>query len=236
MTSMTIAAIGDIHVQESTGGAFKELFAAISKKCDVLLLCGDLTDSGMPHEAHILADNLSALSIPVGAVLGNHDHDHGREHEIREVLRTAGVHFLDKEPLLLNGVGVVGVKGFSGGFGKYMLGSFGEEPTKRFVAESVDHALRLEHLLQELEAEKILVALHYSPILETVVGESLEIYPFLGSSRLGETIDRFPVTAVFHGHAHRGTHTGKTQGGVPVYNVSRELLRKEHMEYFCLKV
>jgi Icc-related predicted phosphoesterase len=122
-------------------------------------------------------------------------------------------------------VGFAGVKGFGGGFNRYMLTSFGEEGIKRFVAEAIQEALKLENALRTLMTEKTVVVLHYSPVTGTLHGEPLEIYPFLGSSRLAEAIDPFDVSAIFHGHAHHGTYEGRTNKGVPVYNTCLDLMR-----------
>ena len=218
---MKIAALGDLHVKETHGGSdFRELFAEISKSADALVLCGDLTDTGTAKQAEILAENLKACSIPVIAVLGNHDFESGHVDEVRKTLRSAGLKLLEGESCEVNGVGFVGVKGFAGGFGRRMLSSFGEPAIKSFVSEAVQEAMQLENALRTVKSKRALVVLHYAPIVETVEGEPLEIYPFLGSSRLAETIDRFPVSAIVHGHAHRGAFTGRTPGGAPVYNVA----------------
>ena len=126
----------------------------------------------------------------------------------------------------IHGVGFAGVKGFAGGFGRRALGPWGEETIKLFVREALDEALKLETALGKLRTERRVVLLHYSPIVGTVEGEPQEIYPYLGSSRLEEPLTRYPVDAVFHGHAHHGALEGKTEGGVPVYNVSLSLLQR----------
>jgi hypothetical protein len=118
------------------------------------------------------------------------------------------------------------VKGFGGGFGKRALGPWGETIIKQFVREALDEALKLEAALGRLRTKNLVALLHYSPIQRTVEGEPLEIYPFLGSSRLEEPIGRYPVSLVFHGHAHRGQLEGSTMSGVPVYNVSMPLLTR----------
>lgn len=223
---LRIAAIADLHTHQTRDGDFRALFADISEQADVLVMCGDLTNLGLPEEAANLAHDLAALKIPSVAVLGNHDHQHGTPDQVKRILAHAGVHILEEETFVHSGVGFAGVKGFGGGFGDRMLSSFGEKATKRFVSEAVNESLALENALQTLEPGRIIVALHYAPILETVQGEPLEIQPFIGCSRLGETIDRYSVAAVFHGHAHHGTHRGTTPRGVPVYNCCVELLRR----------
>ena len=178
-------------------------------------------------KADKLATDLRGCRIPVVAVLGNHDHQSGQQEEIKKVLRAAKVVMLEEtETFQLKGVGFAGAKGFGGGFDKHMLTPFGEDPVKHFVTEAVNESLKLEVALNSLRTEKAVVVLHYSPIAATVMGEPPEIFPFLGSSRLAETIDHFDVNAVFHGHAHNGTCEGKTVKGTPVYNCCMQLMGK----------
>lgn len=233
---LRVAAIGDLHVKEDGAVSYKNLFGEISRAADVLALAGDLTDLGKSREAELLAEDLKACTIPVIAVLGNHDYESDRVDDIRGVLRQAGVRLLDGQATEISGVGFVGVKGFVGGFGKTMLGSFGEPAIKAMVAESVSEAMRLENAMRQVRAERALVILHYAPIAETVAGEPLEIFPFLGSSRLAETIDRFKVSAVVHGHAHRGVYQGRTPGGAPVYNVARQIEKPDGRPYALLRI
>jgi Icc-related predicted phosphoesterase len=221
-----IAALGDLHCTRSSAGKFQPLFAQISESADLLLLAGDLTDTGQPEEARILARELSALRIPGAAVLGNHDFECGHQEEVSHILADTGLNVLDGEACEINGIGIAGVKGFCGGFGTAALGPWGEPTIKQFVHEAVNEALKLEASLARLRSKKQVVLLHYSPVRETVEGEPLEIYPFVGSSRLEEPIGRFPVSIVVHGHAHRGRHEGRTKNDVPVYNVSLPLLNR----------
>jgi len=224
---LRIAAIGDIHVSKTSQGTFHQLFAQISHTADVLLLCGDFTDYGLPEEARVLARELtSSVTIPVIAVLGNHDYEAGKEVEIGQILSDAGVAVLDGEATEVEGVGFAGVKGFAGGFGRGVLGPWGERATKLFVQEAIDEALKLEAALARLRTTRRVALLHYSPIRGTVEGEPHEIFPYLGSSRLEEPINRYRVSAVFHGHAHRGTAEGRTSAGVPVYNVAMPLMAR----------
>jgi Icc-related predicted phosphoesterase len=224
-TRLRIAAVGDIHVSRTGQGTFQPLFAQISATADVLVLCGDFTDYGLPEEARILAREISAaLKIPVIAVLGNHDYEAGKEQEIRQILTDVGVTVLDGEATEVQGVGFAGVKGFAGGFGRGALGPWGEHAIKRFVQEAVEESLKLEAALARLRTSRRVTVLHYSPIRGTVEGEPPEIFAYLGSSRLEEPINRYRVNAVFHGHAHRGSAEGRTSTGVPVYNVSMPLL------------
>ncbi len=226
-THLRIAAIGDIHVSKSSQGKFQTLFAQISSSADVLVLCGDFTDYGLPDEARVLARELTAsVKIPIIAVLGNHDYESGKQDEVRHVLADAGVTVLDGEVAEVRGVGFAGVKGFCGGFGRGALGPWGEQGVKAFVQEAVDEALKLESALARLRTQHRVAVLHYAPIRGTVEGEPPEIFPYLGSSRLEEPINRYRVSAVFHGHAHRGSPEGKTSTGVPVYNVAMPLLAR----------
>ena len=230
-THLRIAALGDIHVSKTSQGAFQPVFSQISSTADVLVLCGDFTDYGLPEEARILARDLTAaVKIPVIAVLGNHDYESGHEDEIRRILTDAGVAVLDGEATEVHGVGFAGVKGFAGGFGRGALGPWGEGTIKRFVQEAVDESLKLEAALARLRTHRRIALLHYSPIRGTVEGEPPEIFPYLGSSRLEEPINRYRVSAVFHGHAHRGSPEGRTATGVPVYNVAMPLLARTYPE------
>jgi Icc-related predicted phosphoesterase len=218
-----VAAIGDLHARENNAGELRELFGEVSREAKVLVLCGDLTDTGKPREAEILAEDLRACAIPVVAVLGNHDYQCGAVDEVSAILRAAGVHLLAGQAVEIEGIGFVGTKGFAGGFGRRMLGSFGEPAIKAFVAESVNESLMLENAMRTVKAGRAVVVLHYAPVAATVEGEPHEIWPFLGSSRLAETIDRFKVDLVVHGHAHRGTYEGRTTAGIPVFNVAKHL-------------
>jgi Icc-related predicted phosphoesterase len=221
-----IAAMGDTHCTKTSHGAFQPLFARIAESADILLIAGDLTDYGLPDEARVLAKEMTTLRMPMAAVLGNHDLESGKADEVREILTDAGIVVLDGDACELRGIGIAGVKGFGGGFGKRALGPWGETIIKQFVREAVDEALKLEAALARLRTTQLITLLHYSPIQKTVDGEPLEIYPFLGSSRLEEPIGRYPVSLVLHGHAHRGQLEGTTQTGVPVYNVSIPLLKR----------
>jgi Icc-related predicted phosphoesterase len=226
-THLRIAAIGDLHVARTSQGKFQPLFEQISGTADVLLLCGDFTDYGTPDEARVLARELNAaMKVPVIAVLGNHDYEAGKQEEIAQILLDAGVKVLDGEVTEVHGVGFAGVKGFAGGFGRGALGPWGESAIKQFVQTAVDEALKLEAALARLRTQTRVALLHYAPIRGTVDGEPPEIYPYLGSSRLEEPINRYRVSAVFHGHAHRGAPVGKTSSGVPVYNVAMPLLMR----------
>jgi Icc-related predicted phosphoesterase len=221
-----VAAVGDLHCTRTSQGAFQTLFSQVSESADVLLLAGDLTDTGLPDEARILVRELAALHVPAIAVFGNHDHESGHQDELRTILTDAGVAILDGEATEVRGIGIAGVKGFCGGFGKRALGPWGEAAIKQFVHEAVNEALKLEAALARLRTKHQIVLLHYAPIQETVEGEPPEIYAFVGSSRLEDPIGRFPVSMVFHGHAHRGRPEGRTKEHATVYNVSMPLLTR----------
>lgn len=223
--TLRIAAIADIHIKKTSQGSLQTLFAQISEAADVLLMCGDLTDYGTVEEAALLVKDISsALRVPSIAVLGNHDFESGNQDEISKMLADAGVVVLDGESHEIHGVGFAGVKGFGGGFGRRAIGSWGEETIKNFVREGIDEALKLDKALQRLRTPTKVAVVHYAPIHATVVGEPEEIYPFLGTSRLEESIDRYRVGYVFHGHAHRGSPEGRTKGNAIVYNVAMPLL------------
>ena len=221
-----LAAIGDLHCTRSSQGTFQSLFAKIAESADVLVMAGDLTDYGLPEEARVLVKEMSPLRIPTIAVLGNHDVESGQQDEVRQILTDAGVVMLDGDATEVRGVGIAGIKGFGGGFGQRALGAWGEPIIKQFVHEAVNEALKLEAALARLRTASMVALLHYSPIQATVEGEPLEIFPFVGSSRLEEPINRFPVSLVVHGHAHRGQLEGATKSQVPVYNVSMPLLSR----------
>jgi Icc-related predicted phosphoesterase len=228
-TSVRIAAVGDIHL----GGKGLEpplqiLLGEVAEQADILALCGDLTDRGDPDEAKLVAKALATVTVPIVAVLGNHDYECEKVAEVSRILCDAGVRVLDGDAHEVLGVGFAGVKGFAGGFGRGALGPWGEPLIKQFVREALDEALKLETALSRLRTERKVALLHYSPIAATVEGEPLEIYPYLGSSRLEEPLTRYPVDVVFHGHAHHGATEGRTRGDVPVYNVSMMLLQRTY--------
>jgi Icc-related predicted phosphoesterase len=225
--TVRIAALGDLHYgRTAAAGALQPLFAQINEGADVLVLCGDLTDYGLAEEARSLMREMTSLKIPVVAVLGNHDFQSGQEGEIAKILIDAGIAPLDGDTTEVHGVGFAGIKGFAGGFGRRALGPWGEDIIKKFVHEAVNEALKLETALARLRTDRLIAVLHYSPIQATVEGEPVEIFPFLGCSRLEEPLTRYPVTAVFHGHAHHGQPEGRTRTGAPVFNVSFSMMRE----------
>ncbi|MGV3534156.1 MAG: metallophosphoesterase family protein [Chthoniobacteraceae bacterium] len=228
--TLRIAATSDLHYDRHSKGKWRELFIEASNSADVLLLCGDLTDYGLPDEANMVVEDLMHCSIPVLAVYGNHDYESAHQEEVRTILEHAKVTVLDGDSTEIHGVGFAGVCGFGGGFGRRMLNAWGEPAIKQFVQEAVDQAMRLERALARLNTTHKIVLLHYAPVRDTVVGEDPEIFPFMGSTRLEGPLNRHSVTACFHGHAHGGAHEGKTSSGVPVYNVAAPVLKKRHPE------
>ncbi|HVT43990.1 MAG TPA: metallophosphoesterase [Thermoanaerobaculia bacterium] len=234
--TIRIGAVGDLHYRKTSGGMLNPLFTQVSEHADILLLCGDMTDYGLPEEARLLAQDLKNVKVPMLAVLGNHDHEAGQEEEVVRILTDAGVTILDGDAVEVRGIGFAGAKGFAGGFGRRSLSPWGEAAIKNFVQEAINEALKLERALAGLRTENRVVLLHYSPIQGTVVGEPPEIVPFLGSSRLEEPLIRYRATAVFHGHAHHGSLEGKTKSGIPVYNVCLQLLQKEFPDRIPIRV
>jgi Icc-related predicted phosphoesterase len=222
-----LAAVGDLHCPRTSTEELRTLFHELSNEADVLLLCGDLTDYGKPDEAKLLVDQLAHVRpIPILAVLGNHEYECGKQDDVTRIFADGGVTVLDGTATEVMGVGFAGVKGFCGGFGDRALQPWGESALKMFARESVEETVKLESALAKLRTPSKVVLMHYAPILQTVRGEPTEIFPFLGSSRMEEPVNRYGVTAVFHGHAHNGALEGKTLAGTPVYNVALPLLRK----------
>ena len=230
-----LAAIGDLHVTETSEHRYRDMFAEISEVADILALTGDLTNFGKTREAEILAEDLRACTIPVVAVLGNHDYECGQPEEVARILHSAGVTVLGEQAVVIRDVGFAGVKGFVGGFGRGELGAFGEPAIKDFVDAALDEARKLENALRTLRTDRSVAVLHYAPVVDTVEGEPLEIYPFLGCSRLADAIDRFEnIVAVVHGHAHRGRFEGKTPRGTPVYNCAQRVGEAEQGRPYAL--
>jgi Icc-related predicted phosphoesterase len=221
-----IAAMADMHYKTQAVESLRAVYREIAMAADVLLLCGDLTDYGLPEEAEVVLAELHGLPLPILAVLGNHDYQSDREAEVRSILEGGGIKILDGDSLEIAGVGFAGTKGFGGGFGTRMLEPWGEKMIKLFVQEALDETLKLESALARLRTPHRVVLLHYAPIAGTVRGEPEQILPFLGSSRLEDPINRHGCDVVFHGHAHQGTPEGNSQTGIPVFNVSLSLLRR----------
>jgi Icc-related predicted phosphoesterase len=223
---LRVAAIGDLHVMEDDVAPYREIFIEASSAADVLVLCGDLTNFGKTREAEILGEDIRSCPIPVIGVLGNHDYECGQPEKVCEILHEAGMKVLDEQAVEIEGVGFAGVKGFMGGYGRGELAPFGEPIAKAFVDEALNEARKLENALRSLRTERSVAVLHYSPTVETLDGEPMEIHQYLGSARLADAIDRFDnVKAVVHGHAHHGRHEGRTPRGIPVYNVAQFVLQ-----------
>jgi Icc-related predicted phosphoesterase len=226
---LRVAAMADMHYGRHSGGQLRDPFCQASEEADVLLLCGDFTDYGLPEEAELIVRDLrDCVNIPVLGVLGNHDFESGQSDEVRRILGDGGIDILDGSSAEIGGVGFAGTAGFGGGFGKYALSPWGEAATKAYVQASVDEELKLESALARLSDMPRVVLLHYAPVKATVEGEPPEIWPFLGSDRLQEPLNRHEVTVAFHGHAHIGSLEAETTGGVPVFNVSIPLLRRAY--------
>jgi uncharacterized protein len=221
---MRIAATADIHFSPQSYDRIREPLGRVRDEADVLVIAGDLTNYGKVEEMHSLLNALVRLRIPIVAVLGNHDYESGQEQELIKMMTTEGIKVLDGSSYERDGVGFAGTKGFIGGFGRGVLTAFGEREVKAFVQASIDETMKLERALSLLRAEKIVIVTHYAPITETVRGEPPEIWPYLGSSRLAEVIDRHGAVLAVHGHAHHGQPDGKTTAGVPVHNVALSLL------------
>jgi len=229
----TIAAVADIHCHEHMRGQLAEVFRDVNDRAGVLVLAGDLTASGQVSEARELLRELRPVTIPVVAVLGNHDFEHQQQEQIHDLLKASGIHLLDGDSVELDvqgeRIGFAGTKGFAGGFGRYLLTGFGEQMIKDFVLEGMVEVEKLERAISQLHSDRRVVVLHYSPVRETLTGEPLELYPFLGNSELSRPIDNFGADVVFHGHSHYGSLFGHTRAGIPVFNVSQTLVVSYHL-------
>lgn len=224
---MRVAATADLHFTAQRFSILQDQLNKVRDDADVFLLAGDLTNFGKADEMEPLLNALVRLRIPTIAVLGNHDYESGQEAELMRMMTTAGIKVLDGSAYERDGVGFAGTKGFLGGFGRGVLTAFGEPEVKTFVRASIEEALKLERAMSQLRTPKRVVLLHYAPIVSTVEGEALEIYPFMGTSRLAEVIDRHGADLVVHGHAHHGKLEGRTTAGIPVYNVAITLLESQ---------
>lgn len=230
-----VAAVGDLHVGPDSTGVLREQLLALQEKADVLLIAGDLTKSGQPEEAEVLAAELQGVAVQVVAVLGNHDHHADRPDEIADLLRDVGVAVLEGDGVRVDtpggSLGVAGVKGFGGGFAGASGAEFGEPEMKAFIHHTKERAEALESALASLGTDVRIALLHYAPVRETLQGEPPEIFPFLGSYLLAEAVDRSGADLVIHGHAHRGTEHGVTPGGVGVRNVAQTVIRQAYAVY-----
>ncbi|MGO9515685.1 MAG: metallophosphoesterase family protein [Candidatus Korobacteraceae bacterium] len=233
---MRIAAVGDLHFSPKSYEHLRDQLSHVREEADLLVLAGDLTNFGRPAEMTALMNALVRLRLPIVAVLGNHDYESGEHAELMNIMTAEGIKVLDGTAYERDGVGFAGTKGFPGGFGRGALTAFGEPEVKAFVQAAIDEALKLERALSQLGTPKRIVVLHYSPISETVKGEPPEIYPYLGSSRLAEVVDRHGADLVLHGHAHSGSAEGKTTAGCPVYNVALGILQARGKPYRVFEV
>ncbi|MER5645879.1 metallophosphoesterase [Streptosporangium sp. NPDC002524] len=235
MKDVRIAAVGDVHLDESRRGSYRGHLHDIGEKADVLLLAGDLTRHGTMEEARVVADEFRDLPIPVVAVLGNHDHHSDQPAEIAALLRDTGIEVLHDDATVLDvdevRLGVVGGKGFGGGYAGKCASDFGEPEIKAFVGHTKRIADRWRVALKELQADRTVVLSHYSPVKDTLAGEPLEIYPFLGSYLLAEAVDAEGADLIIHGHAHAGTEKGVTPGGIRVRNVALPVLGRAYGVY-----
>jgi len=230
-----IAAVADIHAGPETGGTLAPLLTDLKDEADILLLAGDLTRSGKPAEAEILVAELAEAGVPIVAVLGNHDYHSDQVEEVTAIFNDAGIHVLDRGSVVLDVAGqrvaIAGTKGFGGGFGPALADDFGEPEMKGWIRHAETEAEALEDVLTALVGDVRIVLLHYVPAVETLDGERLELYPFLGNSMLGEAIDRSGADLVVHGHAHHGSLAGLTPGGVPVRNVAQSVIRAPYVVF-----
>lgn len=233
-----VAAVGDIHMGPDSQGLLRPAFDTLDECADLLLLAGDLTRHGTPEEARVVAREVGGLPVPVVAVLGNHDHHDEQPEKVTGILQDAGVTVLEGEGTVVecagSRVGVAGTKGFCGGFVGRSAGEFGEPLMKEFVRYTRRSADALHGALEDLGREGCdtrIALTHFSPVADTLAGEPLEIYPFLGSYLLAEAIDTAGADLSVHGHAHMGTEHGMTAGGVRVRNVAQPVIRRAFNVY-----
>ena len=223
-TTIRVAAAGDVHCEERVRERAEAAFERAARESDVVLLAGDLTTHGEPEEAAVLADACRGLGVPVLAVLGNHDLHAGRHAEVVAVLRESGITLLEQDWTVVdvNGarVGVVGTKGFVGGFPGSSIPDFGEPSLRALYAETTAEVDAIDRGLDAVrDCSFRIVLLHYAPTMTTLAGEPEGIWALLGSNRLAAPIARHRADLVLHGHAHEGTFEGSI-GAVPVYNVA----------------
>lgn len=232
-----IAAVGDVHYDQTSGGRLARHWQDLRGKADCLLIAGDLTQLGTEEEIAPLAEDLAECPVPVVTIFGNHDYHANQQDRLRARLEDAGVTVLERSSTVLKvhqlTLGVYGLKGFGGGFLGACCSDFGEPEMKSFVHHTKVLAEGLHSGLQALKTDYKVVLMHYSPTPETLLGEKKEIYPFLGSYLLGQAIDNVGANVVFHGHAHKGTEKGATPGGIPVRNVAQPVIRQAFSIY-CL--
>jgi len=232
---LRVAAVGDIHFAEDSCGKLRPYWSHLEEHADVFLLCGDLTHVGNTDQALALAEELRDIELPIVAVLGNHDYHAGQPGQVRRALERVGVTVLEGESTTLTVRGrtlaIAGTKGFGGGFPGACGHAFGEPEMKAFMHVTERCAEALEANLRGLHADYRIALLHYAPVKDTLAGERLELYPFLGSYRLAEALDRGGADLAIHGHAHHGAEKGVTTRGIPVRNAAMPLLKRPYTVY-----
>jgi len=239
--SIRVAAVGDVHIDADVLGRYRPALDDLGERADVLLLAGDLTRHGTVSEAACVAREFGGLDVPVIAVLGNHDYHGDEVPGVTKTLQDAGITVLEGEGVMVDTksgrLGVAGAKGFGGGFAGRCATAFGEPEMKAFVEHSEASAVKLAKALADLDCDVRVALTHYAPVPDTLSGEPLEIYPFLGSYLLGEAIDAVRTQLAIHGHAHAGCERGMTPGGVRVRNVAHPVIRQAysvfHLDEAC---
>jgi Icc-related predicted phosphoesterase len=221
-TSVRVAAIGDLHFGDTDDpDRLAEELRCCADDADILLIAGDLISHGRVEQAREVGRALAPIPIPKLAVLGDHDYEHGGPADVRGIVeQEAGLRVLDCEFCVVEGngcrLGIAGVKGFGGGFRGASASDFGEPEMKAFIRHAIEVSRRLEQLLAELDADRKVALLHYSPVEATLAGERLELYLFLGSYFLCDAVERGGADLVLHGHAHLGSERGTTPKGIEV--------------------
>jgi Icc-related predicted phosphoesterase len=230
-----IATIADVHFSQTTDGLLRPYWSSLHECADLFLIGGDLTTHGGADQVAALARELSYVRVPIVAVLGNHDYHSNQDKEVRKILEAAGVIVLEGTNTTFTigaeSIGIAGTSGFGGGFAGACGSSFGEPEMKAFIGHTERLANSLEAALSDLKTDFRVALLHYSPVKDTITGERLEIYPFLGSYLFAEAVDRTGADLIIHGHAHHGQEKGITAGGVPVRNVALPVLRRAYAIY-----
>lgn len=233
--AVRIAAVGDVHLAEDLRGRYRPMLDELSGCADLLLVAGDLTQHGTPDEAAVFADEFGSAPVPVVAVLGNHDYHSDSAEEIRRGLEAAGIVVLEGESTVVETpagtVGVAGAKGFCLGFSGRCAADFGEPEMKAFTGHGIRSADGLRRAFDGLEADVLVSLTHFAPVDDTLHGEPVEIWPFLGNYLLGEVVDDVGADLAIHGHAHAGAEKGLTPNGVPVRNVAQPVIRAAYRVY-----
>ena len=232
-----VAAVGDLHMSADARGTLCGAFDRLPEVADLLLLAGDLTRLGTEDELRVLLDELQGATVPRFAVLGNHDFESDRVDSLVKLLDSAGVRVLEGDAAVVDvggeTLGIAGTKGFGGGFAGACGSDFGEPEMKAFVRHTRALADDLHEALASMHTDARVALTHFAPVKDTLGGERLEIYPFLGSYLLGEAVDAAGADLIVHGHAHNGTEKGVTPGGIPVRNVALPVIKTAYAVY-CL--